>query len=61
MERLDFEIKQDRSFESKKKDLDKKIKKWIGQRSSSSYTIPVVFHVLFEDENETININPTQI
>lgn len=60
MERLDFEIKQDRSFESKKKDLDKKIKKWIGQRSSNSYTIPVVFHVLFEDENETVSMQQVQ-
>ena len=60
MERLDFEIKQDRSFESKKKDLDNKIKKWVDQRSSSSYTIPVVFHVLFEDENETISMEQVQ-
>ena len=60
MERLQFEIAEDQSIETQRTLLNKQIKQWKSSRANEAYTIPVVFHVLYENVNENIGIDQIQ-
>ena len=60
MERLQFEMAENQSIETQRTLLNKQIKQWKSSRANEAYTIPVVFHVLYENVNENIGIDQIQ-
>lgn len=56
MERLEHEIKNDNDLLKKRLEIKKKIKKWKKNSSTpNSFTIPVVVHIIYENESENVS------
>ena len=56
MERLYYEMEIDGSINFKRQSIEKKINRWKKQsNASTSFTIPVVFHILYKNDSEFIN------
>lgn len=60
MERWKHEIINHTHIIEKRTEIEKKIKKWKKKSDSDFYNIPVVFHIIYENENENISIEQIQ-
>ena len=55
MERYKFEIYNNPDYQNTRQILENKIQKWQENYNNNSYIIPVVFHVIYENESENIS------
>ena len=60
MERWNSEIENNPNLEEKRQKTERQIKQWKKSSSPNSYNIPVVFHILYENENENISLEQIQ-
>ena len=59
MERWQMEVKNNPELRENRSLIEEKIKQWRKSTTSNAYTIPVVFHIIYENESE--NVSAAQI
>ena len=59
MERWQMEVKNNPELRENRSLVEEKIKQWKKSTTSNAYTIPVVFHIIYENESE--NVSAAQI
>ena len=60
MQRLNYEMENNQNLIEKRHKIEREIKEWKKNASLNSYTIPVVFHVIYENENESLSSEQIQ-
>ena len=57
MNRLNYEITIDDQLNDKRQRIEKKIKRWKNLNFQNSYNIPVVFHIIYENNDENVSLD----
>ncbi len=60
MNRLNYEMTIDNQLNTKRQKIENKIKRWKNVNFQNSYEIPVVFHIIYENNNENISLDQIQ-
>ena len=60
VERWNYEIGNNPNLEEKRYKIEREIKQWKRSSTSNSYNIPVVFHVIYQNQDENISAEQIQ-
>ena len=60
MERWNSEVKNNPQLIEKRHSIELEIKQWKKSSSANSFNIPVVFHVIYENESENVSSEQIQ-